>query len=169
MAIVEKGVGKTQDRLPFYAAGLNPGGFTFVKETSLDSTTLGTLEITTLDVFAESHGWFDSKPSIGIFKLDVEGFELEVIEGAERLLRSGIIEYIAIEIKKTLPAEKKLLIASHLMEAGYSLALTGSWRGPRNKVTDVYTSPSEVVTYISTLYGDNFLFKSKHVPVLNAF
>ena len=52
----------------------------------------------TLDAFAEQRGWFDTDKhkdlSIPILKLDVEGKEPMIIEGAQKLLRSGIVKNV---------------------------------------------------------------------------
>lgn len=79
------------------------------------------MPLETLDEFADDSGWFDNKPSIPMFKLDVEMFERQVMEGAQRLLNSHIIEYIAMELKPEHEEMTKLKIVTILMEAGYSL------------------------------------------------
>ena len=87
---IAKGVGNREDQRELYAVDeYNPGSFTFQKarakkfmnENETAPKVIGKMEITTLDSFAERHGWFDSRPSIALFKLDEEHFELEVFEG----------------------------------------------------------------------------------------
>jgi len=49
----------------------------------------GLIELITLDSFADQQGWFESGPSIGFLKIDVEHFEAEAIEGTQKLLGAG--------------------------------------------------------------------------------
>lgn len=52
--------------------------------------------ITTLDTFCANRGI----PRIDVLKIDVEGFEPDVLRGADRLLRSGLIGVILIEFNQ---------------------------------------------------------------------
>ena len=52
-----------------------------------------TVELTTLDNFCEQQGI----QKLDLLKLDVEGHELSVLEGAERMLAAGRIEVIQFE------------------------------------------------------------------------
>jgi FkbM family methyltransferase len=55
----------------------------------------------TLDAFAEGRGWFERPGfSVVILKVDVEGKEPMIIEGAKRLLKSGIVENIFVEVRR---------------------------------------------------------------------
>ncbi|KAL7530144.1 hypothetical protein ACHAXR_003334 [Thalassiosira sp. AJA248-18] len=157
---VSKGVGKVEETRELYAVDKNnPGTFTFQKG---GGDVVGKMEITTLDVFAESHGWFDSKPSIGFFKLDVERFECEVIEGAKRLLNSRIIETIAMELKPDHSEDAKSTIVQLLFDAGYEFVMHGAWMGPNTKVLTKYNHSSELVKdFQAGKYKENVLFRLK--------
>ncbi len=181
---ITKGLGNTEERKPLYAVGkLNPGTFTFSRENAkkfrligpygkelvdekgeplMDYKVIDTLEITTLDSFAERHGWFDSKPSIGYLKVDVEHFELEVFEGAQKLLESNLIEFIAFELKMSEPNERKERIVKILFESGYDLYKHGPWKGPHTFVSKVYDSWQDLAsdfTKRKRMYEDNVVFR----------
>ena len=144
---IMKGVGETEGEEKFYAVDANnPGSFTFEKlafsKVGLKSTGLrtpkeiSTLRITTLDDFAERHRWFETKPSIGFFKLDVERYELHVLRGARRLLQSQLIERIALELQPDVRNSTKTETLQILWTAGYKPVLHGGYRGP-NRPIDV--------------------------------
>jgi len=86
-----------------------------------------------LDNFAQSRGWFETKPTIAILKVDVEGFEPEVFKGAQKLVKSGIIQNILMEV--TFRTEKQLedstTMLQSIADAGYKVAGVGYWRGPK--------------------------------------
>ena len=141
----------------------NPGAFTFQKQ-GRNATVVGTMEITTLDSFAEQQRWFKNKPSIPIFKLDVEHFELEALQGAKRLLNSGIIENIAMELKPEQTKEAKLGITTILFDAGYELYAHGNFRGPGTLVEKNYTKPQDLLVDLEArMYNENVLFKLKSI------
>lgn len=167
---ISKGVGNKEESRKFYAkgAGNNPGAFSFQGGSSAD-TVVDTMELTTLDSFADRHGWFQSKPSIGLMKVDVEHFELEVMEGAVRLLRSNLIKMIAMELKRDHPLESKRKILRFLYGAGYELYMHGNWMGPNFKVEKSYSfnsttshrgSLEELLDDVheKKMYGENVLF-----------
>ena len=51
------------------------------------------VEAVRLDDFAEERGW----PAIDLLKIDAEGFDLHVLEGAERLLARGAVDVFTFE------------------------------------------------------------------------
>ncbi|KAL7528170.1 hypothetical protein ACHAXR_004051 [Thalassiosira sp. AJA248-18] len=117
---------------------------------------VGKMEITALDAFAESHGWFDSKPSIGFFKLDVEKFKREIIEGDTRLMNSRII---AMELKPAHSEDATSTIVQLLFDAGYEFVMHGAWMGPH---TEKYNHSSELVKdFQAGKYKENVLFRLK--------
>jgi len=163
---IQKGVGNVSESLNLYIPGNtknNPGAFTF-KKPYASAESVGRMNITTLDEFAESEGWFDNKPSIPMFKLDVEMFERQVIEGAQRLLNSQIIEYIAMELKPEHDELTKLKIVTILMEAEYGLYMHGMWYGPDTVVTKNYTSPIDLVKDLQKgVYRENVVFRHNSI------
>jgi FkbM family methyltransferase len=75
----------------------------------------------TLDAFAQERGWFE-KPdlSIAVLKLDVEGKEPQIIEGATRLLMSGIVKNILTEFRR-LGRDTIQTAIKTLLDTGYTL------------------------------------------------
>jgi FkbM family methyltransferase len=51
------------------------------------------LDVQTLDYFCKSHG----VNHIGFLKIDTEGYDLEVLKGADRLLANGMVDIIEVE------------------------------------------------------------------------
>jgi FkbM family methyltransferase len=99
-----------------------------------------TVELSTLDDFTAAQG----VDRIDFLKVDTEGYDLKVLEGAERLLRSGAVTFIQVEAGmnphnvKHVPLE---VLKMHLEERGYILfALyeqTPEWSGePRLRFTN---------------------------------
>src|SRR6185312_13910999 len=70
-------------RIPIRAAGLDPGRATIEANNALDDATTGheevAVETTTLDMAVQQ--------PVGFIRIDVEGHELNVLRGAERILR----------------------------------------------------------------------------------
>jgi len=158
---ISKGLGNMEEVRRMYGSNnTNPGAFSFKKEEG--SKIVGEMKITTLDSFAERHGWFESKPQIGFFKLDVEHFELEVIEGAKKLLNSHMIEMIAMELNPEYPFENKEKICKILFGAGYEFTMYGAWRGPINSVDLKHTDCSRLIEdFHKHKYGRNVIFQLK--------
>jgi FkbM family methyltransferase len=78
------------------------------------------VQVTTLDRFTEEH----AVAHIDLLKVDTEGFDLEVLKGAERCLRSHAVSFVEVEAgmnpenRKHVPFE---LLKSFLEERGYVL------------------------------------------------
>lgn len=108
----------------------NPGQGKFHEVGGVPEST--DLHVLTLDSFARERGWFESRPDIAILKVDVEGMEYTVIEGAQELLQAHIVRNIFMEVsarnKKEKEINKPALLALH--EAGYKLHKVGGWMGP---------------------------------------
>lgn len=175
---IAKGVGITEEMKTLYATSNildNPGSFTFQKEkayftNSIDENNntvkvplvIGDMQMTSLDLFAGRHGWFDSRPCIALFKLDVEHFEFEVLQGAEKLLQSHLIETIAMELKASYPKPRKSNIIKLLYSSGYEIYKHGRWMGPKYDVEQVYENWKDLVEDIhSQKYGENVMFRLK--------
>jgi FkbM family methyltransferase len=52
-----------------------------------------TIDLSTIDLFCEEHGI----THIDLLKIDVEGYEIEVLKGAKKMIESGKIPYIQFE------------------------------------------------------------------------
>ena len=118
---------------------------------------MGDLEVTALDSFAERHGWFQSKPSIALFKIDVETYEKKVFQGVERLIKSNLIEKIATEIMIVGIGKDGIAgvisITKMLVDAGYELYMHGRWMGPNKSLTKIYAGLEDLpVDFINNVY-----------------
>ena len=129
----------------------NPGSFSFSEKYAAEGLSLveGELQLVTLDALAQSQHWLDDKDSaiIAILKIDVEGLELKVLTGAQKLLNSHKIQYIFLEWKMD-QVERWGAMATILLDAGYVLYKFGGWMGPENFVTDnkMQNNVTELVT-----------------------
>mmetsp|Transcript_26114 Transcript_26114/g.52048 ORF Transcript_26114/g.52048 Transcript_26114/m.52048 type:complete len:424 (+) Transcript_26114:34-1305(+) len=129
----------------------------------MKTAVVGKVDVITLDSFAERRGWFESRPSIGFFKLDVEGSEHLVLQGARKLLESRLIENIAMEIKADHTGENKKFIVKTLFDAGYGLHMHGGFKGPNKVVKKIYGTWEELVGDImKNVYRENVLFRLRH-------
>lgn len=179
---IAKGVGTLEEVNTMYATSSilnNPGSFTFQKEKAyffnhIDEhnntvkvpSVIGEMQMTTLDLFAKRHGWFDSKPCIALFKLDVEYFELEVLQGAEKLLKSNVIETIAMELKEEYPKVRKSNIIELLYSSGYEIYKHGRWMGPKIDIETVYENWQDLVEDIqNNKYGENVMFRLQSIKL----
>ena len=180
---VGKGVGdKVATQKLFRSDDSNPGSFSFSKDRALEQfrrkgekklsdekklklmnsndSVVGTIDLITLDFFAEKHGWFDTRPSIAFFKLDVEGFEAQIIEGAKGLFKSRIVELFDMEMKRTTTTKDRLAMLEIIFNSGYELYMHGRFKGPSNKVEKKYSDYLELASDIAAeKYGENLLFR----------
>lgn len=94
------------------------GGMVDIRKDTNKGNLADTVTVT-LDQFAQDHGWFDTPGfSIPILKMDIEGHEPYVVQGARRLLSSGIVKNILTEFRLVLePLQKEAVEV--LLEAGY--------------------------------------------------
>jgi len=158
-----KGVGSVSGIQQFYRRELNyPGSNTFHPPDARKShyNPMGEIEIVTLDSFAETHGWFDERPNIAFFKLDVEGYELQVIEGAQKLFKSRLVELFAIEMQMEKESVQIYKILDIVFNSGYELYMEGNYKGPDKKVDVKYTSHEELAKdIVAKKYKENLLFR----------
>jgi FkbM family methyltransferase len=78
-----------------------------------------TVRVATLDTFAEEHAIV----RIDFLKIDTEGFDLEVLKGAERLLRSAAIAFVQVEAGMNRHNTKHVAferLKEHLEERNYT-------------------------------------------------
>jgi FkbM family methyltransferase len=126
------GVSDTTGTLRFFESYGNPGAGRFTSNFGNNRTDYMELPVTTLDVFAEERGWFESRPRIAIMKVDVERHEANVLVGAEKLLKAGIVQNIFTETSLEDPERRHIEAAALelLVKAGYKLRGQGGWSGP---------------------------------------
>ena len=164
---IAKGVGRVEEKKKLYGDPRvqNPGSYSFNenlldKSLPVEKILVGEMEITTLDAFAERHNWFETKPSIAFFKLDVEYFELQVLQGAKKLLNSRMVEMIAMELKHNQPKEEKYQILEILLDAGFEFWMHGAWMGPNKEVKTEYTNATKLVEdFEAKMFDVNVLFR----------
>ncbi len=120
-------------------------------EGSLDSIKQGNLNRTvqfplvTLDDMANELSWLEDSHNIFILKVDVEGFELDVLEGSQQILKSRKIQNIFLEgnlIKED--GGKFRHLVEVLVSCGYVAYKIGGFRGPKDLVELNWTAPSNV-------------------------
>lgn len=90
------------------------------------------INVDTVDLFCEQQG----VDSIDLLKIDAEGFDLNVLRGAERSLRGGKIGFVLIEVGFTRTSEKHVsfsAIEGFLTDFGFELIgfyeQTPEWSG----------------------------------------
>jgi FkbM family methyltransferase len=127
------GVGSREELVTFDTGGdsNNPGK----GKISRDKKPQGLREkirLVALDALADKLGWFQE--DIAILKIDVEGFELDVVRGAKALLQSKRVQNIFMEgnvLSKSDVINFKE-IAQTLLDSGYVVYKTGGFMGPKN-------------------------------------
>jgi FkbM family methyltransferase len=68
------------------------GQNTLITDAKPDQPTVE-VPVTTLAVQAIEHGWNE----IDLLKVDTEGYEVEVLDGAQQLLRDGLVRFVLVE------------------------------------------------------------------------
>jgi FkbM family methyltransferase len=129
------GIGRSEGTFSFEEHS-NPGQGKFSEKPT--SPGGAGLQVITLDNFARERGWFqpETRPHIPLLKVDVEGFEYSVIEGATELLKAKIVENIFMEVSAReqweIDINKPAL--KFLAQIGYKLHQVGGWKGPNKPV-----------------------------------
>ncbi|CAB9517402.1 Inherit from COG: Methyltransferase [Seminavis robusta] len=130
------GVGRLEGVFSFHEHS-NPGQGRVSEQLPGTAPDGNALHVITLDNFARERGWFTTRPDIAILKVDVEGFEYSVIEGAAELLKAKIIRNLFMEVsareKWEMEINKPAL--KLVFQSGYKLHKIGAWRGPNNDVS----------------------------------
>lgn len=94
--IIDKAVGSQSGEIDFYIAAEGLGAFDGLKDTKrAGNTTKVTVPLTTIDTEWELMG----KPEVSVMKIDVEGAEIQVLEGAKNCIESTK-PYIFLEWNK---------------------------------------------------------------------
>mmetsp|Transcript_1402 Transcript_1402/g.2560 ORF Transcript_1402/g.2560 Transcript_1402/m.2560 type:complete len:436 (+) Transcript_1402:179-1486(+) len=119
----------------------NPGSFSFSQGMADAAAVLEgePLQLVTLDALAQDQDWLTTKGDnhvpIAILKIDVEGLELKVLQGAKKLLKSRLVKNIFLELKSDQVREEWVSMFSILMDdAGYELYKFGDHLGPTTSV-----------------------------------
>ena len=138
----------------------NPGSFSFSKETAeiyasqfgMADTLEEKLQLVTLDALARDKNWLDDddNATIAILKIDVEGLELKVLSGAQKLLKSHKVQYIFLEWKVNRVKDWEAM-STILLRSGYVLYKFGAILGPREFVTTKYANGKELAMGIAAI------------------
>ena len=110
------------------------------------------VELSTLDKIA------DTPEKLGIMKIDVEGHELEVLEGAINLLKNYKIRDIIFEEHNNYPTQ----VTQFLEKYGYVIfrITKGLWKpwlkSPMRQITQQYWEP---VNYLATLEPERAIYR----------
>ena len=103
--LYESGVGDKHDdvlklyHFPSKTSKKNPGKATFNEARRGMRRVVGSFTLLSLDQIAEDKGWFESRPTIAFVKVDVEGFELNVMRGAKKMIDAKLIKNVVFEFK----------------------------------------------------------------------
>ena len=92
------------------------------------------VKMSTVDIFASEH----NIKRIDLLKIDTEGFDLEVLKGAENMLASGRVSFVLTEVGFHLSDKSHILfdeVRKFLLEKGFSVfgfyGQTLEWSGER--------------------------------------
>jgi FkbM family methyltransferase len=130
------GVGSKEEFVAFDTGSKsehNPGQGKIIRRESL--ATDESIRLVALDSVAKELGWH--KTDIAILKIDVEGFEIDVVRGAKALLESKRVQNIFLEgnVGTNVDARNFKEMVGMLTKSGYRIYKIGGYLGPKN--TDV--------------------------------
>jgi len=152
--LYESGVGDKHGeelKLFHFPGKRNPGKATFNIARRGTGRVVGSFTLLSLDQIAEDKGWFESRPTIAFVKVDVEGFELNVMRGAKRMIDAKLIRNVVFEFKPQIHDEdeenKKLL--KNLIDNNYVMYKYGGANGPHDLFERKYNTAEELFTILS--------------------
>mmetsp|Transcript_20975 Transcript_20975/g.25452 ORF Transcript_20975/g.25452 Transcript_20975/m.25452 type:complete len:336 (-) Transcript_20975:25-1032(-) len=169
---------KWTSSLKFYNAGVgnkegvmqlsktsNPGARSLVKP--MQGQSEGLVDVITLDSLAQENGWTGNHPlTIHLLKVDVEGFEPQVILGAKRLLESGLVSNILTE-ERSRTDPLTLEAYNFIVKVGYKLHFLGDHLGHAcasgaslDRVNDFYGKPEYIETLMKVIKRDCPLYSN---------
>ena len=133
------GVGAKPTNLTLVQPLNNPGGGSFQGDAApvnlANGAIINDIRVVTLDDVAKELRWYDEpKTQIAILKVDVEGYDPEVFEGAEKLLSSGLVQNIFTEYSFELGANEEERLRNMIQRIatnGYKVSAVGSWNGAK--------------------------------------
>ncbi len=80
--LINKGLGDTEETLQLFTGGAVDAGGTCNSNAKYNKVPTEYINITTLDVFFQNY-----EDSVGLIKLDIEGFEKKALEGAKKIIQ----------------------------------------------------------------------------------
>jgi len=152
--LYEAGVGdKHGEVLELYdfPGKMNPGKATFSKARVGKGRKVGSIDMLSLDVIAEEKGWFQSRPNIAFVKVDVEGFELNVLRGASKMIAERLINNVVFEYKQEREADvdANMNLLKSLISSGYELYKDGGSNGPHDLFDIKYETAEDLYNILS--------------------
>jgi len=161
IVVIEKGVGNSNARMPFYIENLTGQNNSFVKDfkdfkrNKKNSFVNASVEEVTVDVVRLDDFIFDKKISPNIIKIDVEGFEFEVIKG---------MSYILKNYKPILMIEVENNINNRIEYK----SIKGIYNFMVNEKYIIFNDNLKLIKSYNELSGNNFFVHSKkHISILN--
>ena len=125
----------------------------------------------TLDDFAEERGWFHRTDfTVSILKIDTEGHELQIIEGAQRFIQTRVVKNILLEYRAHCrEIMNTLLDSGYVIVSGYVVVASNPLR-LLNKAESIKTL-DEVTKklLLGKTPGDyeDLWFRLDNLPVIN--
>jgi len=148
-----------------YAQKLNPGMATFKPESKRRAVKMvaSNVSMMSLDGIAKERGWFDSRPNIAFVKVDVEGFELNVLKGATEMIKAGLIRNVVFEFKPQNGFDgDNISLLKTLIGSNYVLYKAGRYSGPRSDFKKKYETGEELYNILSEArHNQNLWWKLK--------
>ena len=125
------GAGKDNAYITFQENINNPGGGKFLPGTNSGSET-SRLRVIQLDSLYSSRQWNITDTEIAVMKVDVEGLEWHVLQGASELLRSGIVHnlFVEVTVHDSHQESDTIALVEFMVDRGYALYKYGEWPGP---------------------------------------
>jgi FkbM family methyltransferase len=162
------GISDQDSNMTFYSHG-NPGAGTFDKTMGAEAhlrlqqankvSEPETLMVTSLDRFADKMGWFDTKPTISILKVDVEGHEGPAMLGGSKLFESQLVQNIIVEMRID---ESTRAALEMLVKSGYELYKVGGWIGPKT-----VNKHRKAENFVDLMFTNTTEFKHPKEPYAN--
>lgn len=148
--LYEAGVGDKHGEvldLYHFPGKANPGKATFSVSQRGTGRLVRSIALLSLDAIAEEKGWFKSRPNIVFLKVDVEGYEVNVLRGSSKMIAARLIQHMVFEYKPQMQVAlgENLKLLQLLCNSGYELYKTGGANGPGDLFTRNYKNAEELV------------------------
>lgn len=113
-----------------FTTGNNPGKASFFEDRMAKRfRKQSQVSVVKLDDVADQQGWLaDSDTPIYLWKMDVEGYEYHVLEGAQKLLQSGRVQNIIME-NSNKDIEQVAKMYTNIYNAGYEIKMLSNTNG----------------------------------------
>lgn len=115
-----------------------------------------TFPLVSLDQLGTELDWMAESQTISILKVDVEGFELEVLQGAQALLKSKTVQNVFFEgnLRRKVEHARFRKLVEVMVNNSYVAYKVGGFRGADNLVQTSWTATKRVDRYIDGLKAE---------------